>query len=224
MLTEQEVYDMLGVLFACTFMNNSPDHGWVLRHAGKKVSEIMHNLIANAIKESSPSYANPLTRIINNISAYVWPADKPYHAFLGKLAESGRPIEELVSQVIGLMVGSSMNYAHQVAHIVDFYLDDERAYERAEIIQLAKRDDAEAKRLIAGYVREGQRLNPQFTGLFRRAAVADVIPQGNGKPDIHVQPGDLVFSSFKNAHLEVSLSCEYLMNNEAHYVLISLGC
>jgi hypothetical protein len=46
-------------------------------------------------------------------------------------------------------------------HVIDFYLDDERAKERAQIIQLCQRKDAASEELLQGYVREGMRLNPQ---------------------------------------------------------------
>lgn len=39
-------------------------------------------------------------------------------------------------------------------HTVDFYLDDARAQERAEIIRLVKKDDAQSTELLQGYVRE----------------------------------------------------------------------
>ena len=97
---------------------------------------------------------------MNYVSSYVWPteAKKPYHEFLGRLKASGRDTRAIVAQVIGLAVGSSMTYAQAVAQIVDFYMDDARAAERAEIIKLAEADsaDPEQKKLLLGYVREAQ--------------------------------------------------------------------
>ena len=46
-------------------------------------------------------------------------------------------------------------------------------------------------------------LRPGSAALLRVAAVADTIPLGSGKPPVSVQPGDIVFNSFKNAHLNV---------------------
>lgn len=40
--------------------------------------------------------------------------------------------------------------------MVDFYLDDARAEERAAIVDLVHRDDKEAIDLLQGYIREGQ--------------------------------------------------------------------
>lgn len=39
------------------------------------------------------------------------PSDKPYVAFLKQLADSGKGIDAIVANVIGLAIGSSVNYA-----------------------------------------------------------------------------------------------------------------
>lgn len=45
-------------------------------------------------------------------------------------------------------------------------------------------------------------LRPQFTGIWRDAAVDAEIPQASGAP-IKVKAGDRIRASFKNAHLNV---------------------
>jgi hypothetical protein len=42
-------------------------------------------------------------------------------------------------------------------HVIDFYLDDARAKERAQMIQLIKKTDHASVELLHGYVREGMR-------------------------------------------------------------------
>ena len=63
--------------------------------------------------------------------------------------------------------------------------------------------DKEAEEEMRGFVREAMRLNPQFGGLFRAVAMDDVVPQGEGFQPMQVKKGDLLFASFKNAHLNV---------------------
>jgi linoleate 10R-lipoxygenase len=50
-------------------------------------------------------------------------------------------------------------------------------------------------------------LDPQFTGLWREATVETTIVQGKygntDLPNIKVKPGDRIYASFKNAHLNV---------------------
>ncbi|CAL1708758.1 unnamed protein product [Somion occarium] len=203
LFTEQELYDMLTILFQCVFINVQPEHGWALRHGAKQVGDIVLQMIEKSLNEASPKTAsNPLTNIFNAVSSLIWrPEDKQCYSFLRKLADTGRPTKELVAQVIGLAVGSSVNYSHATAQVIDFYLDDERTKERNEIIQLVNKRDAQSAELLRGYVREAQRLNPQFAGLLRVAVAPDSIPLGSGKPPVQVQPGDIIFNSFRNAHL-----------------------
>ena len=129
-----------------------------------------------------------------------------YTEFLERLSASGRPTDQLIACVIGLAVGSSVNYAQAVAQVVDFYFSDERSQERAKIIELSKRPDGDkqADELLRGYVREAMRLNPQFGGLFRAVVQDATVPQGDGFQPMQVKQGDLLFASFKNAHLNVS--------------------
>lgn len=149
---------------------------------------------------------NPLVGFFTTIKETVWPTPpKECSEFLQRLAASGRPTRDLVACVIGLAVGSSVNYAQAVAQVVDFYLGADRAQERAALIDVCKRDDAKSKELLKGYVREAMRLNPQFGGLFRVAVQDDVVPQGTGFQPLQVKKGDLLFAGFKNAHLNVSL-------------------
>ena len=49
--------------------------------------------------------------------------------------------------------------------MVDFYLDDARAAERAKIIELSNKDDAASLELIRGYVREAQSMQIHFYAL-----------------------------------------------------------
>lgn len=110
--------------------------------------------------------------MVSRVTSYLWPAtEKPYYPFLSKLSDTGRPVNELVANVISLAVGSSVNYAQggswiywvwffilirplAAVNVIDFYLDDERAPERAKIINLVKAGDNKSTELLRGYVRE----------------------------------------------------------------------
>ncbi|GJJ14559.1 hypothetical protein Clacol_008824 [Clathrus columnatus] len=202
-LTEQEVYDALALLFTCVFINVLPEHSWSLRYNAKQIGDVINAFIQNSITEVAPLASGSLLGTLEGISSGVIHAlnSKPYAAYLSKLAATKRPMDVLVAQVIGLAVGSSVNYAQAVTQVIDFYLDDARASERAEIIRLAQKDDPASFTLLQGYVREAQRLNPQFAGLLRVAVVGDTVPLGSGKSPINVTPGDIIFTSFRNAHL-----------------------
>ncbi|EJC98652.1 heme peroxidase [Fomitiporia mediterranea MF3/22] len=202
LFTEQEVYDMFTILFMCVFENIAPEHGWALRSGAQQVGKIVNGLIEKSLADAAPHTASSLLgRLGETVVHTVVPDHKECHDFLARLASSGRPTNQLVGCVIGLAVGSSVNYAQATAQVIDFYLSDERAKERAQIIELCKRNDGEAEELLKGYVREAMRLNPQFGGLFRAVMQDDTVPQGDGFQPMQVKAGDLLFASFKNAHL-----------------------
>jgi linoleate 10R-lipoxygenase len=76
---------------------------------------------------------------------------------LSKLTETGRPIAELVGNILDVAVGSSVNLAQASVHVVDFYLDDAQEKERKHIIQLCNSNDAQSAELLRGYVCEAMR-------------------------------------------------------------------
>ncbi|KAI5117535.1 hypothetical protein M0805_004768 [Coniferiporia weirii] len=205
LFTEQEVYTMFTVLFMCVFENVTPENGWTLRAGAKQVGDIINKLIEQSLKEAAPHTAsNIISGLLTAQKELLLPsAPKECDPFLKNLAASKRPTNQLVACVIGLAVGSSVNYSQAVAQVVDFYLSPARASECAALIAVCKRPegDAEADALLRGYVREGMRLNPQFGGLFRAAVQDAVVPQGDGLEPLTVKAGDLLFASFKNANL-----------------------
>lgn len=157
-------------------------------------------------KHFSNGLQNPLVSLFATVkSAILRSPPKECYPFLSKLAASGRPMRELVANVIGLAVGSSVNYSQALAQVIAFYLDDSRAKERAALIEVCKRDDPKSAELLRGYVREAMRLDPQFAGLFRTVQANDTIPQGPGLAPMNVTKGDLLFASFRNAQLNVCI-------------------
>ncbi|KAJ7923789.1 heme peroxidase [Mycena leptocephala] len=208
--TEQEVYDMFATLILVissrilTFLSiGDNEHLFSIRWAAFQSGGVIQALIAKSILEIAPQSApDVITGFIANVSKFLRPqSQKPCYPFLSKLSETGRPLNELVATVIGLAVGSSVNYAQAAVHVVDFYLDDTHEKERLQILQLVQSDDSKSTDMLRGYVREAMRLNPQFTGLWRDVAVDATIPQGKDLPPMNVKAGDRIWASFKNAHI-----------------------
>ncbi|KAL4246542.1 hypothetical protein ABKN59_008749 [Abortiporus biennis] len=200
--TEQEIYDMFTLLFATVFMNLTPENGWILDVAGKQVSDVVNGLIAQSIGQVAPATSQNLISGLANLNQKILSTgtSKPSDPFLQRLAQTNRPMVELCAQVIGLAVGSSVNFAQSAVQVIDFYLDDARAAERAEIIRLCGLNDDASHELLMGYAREGQRFNPQFAAEPRGAAVADTIQLGSGKEPVSVVPGDIILNDFRDAH------------------------
>ncbi|THV00228.1 heme peroxidase [Dendrothele bispora CBS 962.96] len=202
LFTEQETYDMFSTLFTLTFLSfGDNEHGFALHknafQAGGAIQALLYKSVAEVAPPSSKLPFDPLGKAITTVVA----GDKPSYPFLSRLAEKGRTWDQMVASAMSIAIGSSVNYAQAAVHVIDFYLDDDRAAERAKIIDLVSKTDQASFDLLRGYVREGMRMNLQFTGLYRQAVVDTKIPQGHGLPDIDIKTGDLVFGSVKNAHL-----------------------
>ncbi|KAF4571708.1 hypothetical protein EYR40_008225 [Pleurotus pulmonarius] len=207
--TEREMYEMLatlvGVFFLpITFLSfDEPESKFALNDAAFRAGVILNLLNTKAIMEVAPSTApNAVGRIIAGARSLIWPeTEKPWYPFLSTIASTGRPLDELIGNIVGLGIASSVTIAQGAVHTVDFYLDDARAKERAEIIRLVKKDDAQSTELLQGYVREALRLNPPVPGIWRDVAVDATIPQGGNLPPIKVKAGDRIWGSFRTAHL-----------------------
>ncbi|EGN99534.1 hypothetical protein SERLA73DRAFT_106133 [Serpula lacrymans var. lacrymans S7.3] len=228
--TVQEVFDLLATLFTYSFVAlDDQEHLWSLRlrtiDAGTTIQEIVLKSLLDVAPGTAPGKANGIllmsvlqlfvVGVLGRIKNLVWaPTDKPYYDFLSRLGQSGRPLNELVAMVVGLAVGSSVNLAHgnsilqhlstsyvaAAINVVDFYLDEERAKERAQIIALVQKTDATSDNLLQGYVREAMRFNPQFTGLYRIAAADAEVPIDD-KHTLNIKSGDRIFASFRNAYI-----------------------
>ncbi|KAJ8518487.1 hypothetical protein ONZ45_g4459 [Pleurotus djamor] len=202
--TEQELYAMFAMLFQVTFLAfDEPETKFALNDAASTAGALIGLMAAKSLVHVSPSVVpSTVGSLIAKASSYIWPANtKPSYPFLSALTSTGRPLDALVGNIIGLAVGSSVNFAQGAVNVVDFYLDDTRAKERNEIIALIKKNDAQSSELLQGYVREAMRLHPQTPGLWRDVAVDATIPQAGSLPPLIVKAGDRIWASFRTAHV-----------------------
>jgi len=202
--TENELFDMLVTLFNTTFMTfDDPEHSFAIHEAAMHAGLIVGGLTAKSLittaPSTCPSYLGAFAARVSNI--WSSPQDKEAYPFLSKLAATGKPIDQLLGNILGVAVGACVNFAHAAVHVIDFYMDESRNKERAELSKLARSKDATSDNLLRGYVREAMRLNPQFPGLWRQATVDTTIDQGPGLPPVQVKAGQRVYGSFKNANL-----------------------
>ncbi|KAG6861378.1 hypothetical protein C0995_000784 [Termitomyces sp. Mi166 len=162
---------------------------------------------------------NFLGAVIARVSSFLWPpTKKPCYPFLSALTATSRPIDDLIGNIIGVAVNVTVNFAHAVANVIDFYLDDSHAEEKKTIVKLIANKDPQSGALLFGYVREAMRkilldlytcisltsspgLQPQYSGVWRGVVKDAVIDQGPGYPSVEVKAGDRIWASLRNAHL-----------------------
>jgi hypothetical protein len=116
--------------------------------------------------------------------------------------------------------GLALRYRVACSLAINFYLDDLRSTERADIAKLARRDDPNDNALIMGYIREAQSvwacfscasniqivrvgLAPQFPGVFRDVAADAIVARGNRLFEAYMEKGDRAYADFRTAHLNV---------------------
>jgi linoleate 10R-lipoxygenase len=86
-----------------------------------------------------------------------WAGHKASDKFLRQLLQARRThtIEQIAATLVAEVIPSTAAYSKAVAHIVNFYLDDCRSEELAEIKQLSSdRSTPESEAQILKYVRE----------------------------------------------------------------------
>ncbi|KAG8925416.1 hypothetical protein FRC02_009696 [Tulasnella sp. 418] len=208
--TEQEIYQYLAVVFTYIFLNVEPASGWILRESAEKVAETFQRQIRGHLdsfttKKKSGLLSRGLTfnKKLKDLAVHKFTdQSEDSHAFLKRLAESGKSSEELSYLVFGTIVASGANFAHAAGLVVNFYLDDARAAEREDIINLVKLTTPESDARLAGYVREAMRLDPQAPGIFRDVTADTEIIEKDGLPGKKVVSGQRLFVSLAHANMD----------------------
>ncbi|KAI0347729.1 heme peroxidase [Trametopsis cervina] len=200
LFTPQETYDMLQKLFTAVYLTDDPEGVWERTQEAKEIVQIWQYIIEQNVKEL-PRFGS-MKRFSRMMSDTIWPAGKKrFTQVLHALSRSGST-KDTVPTLLRLAIDVAMPLTKVLSQIVDFYLDDARAKERAEIVKLANSTEKpeEAKKLLLGYALEAQRLNPATPYMLRQATAADTIPIGKDQPDVSVAMGDIVFVSLANAN------------------------
>ncbi|KAG9026836.1 hypothetical protein FRB95_008385 [Tulasnella sp. JGI-2019a] len=196
--TEQDVYMFMEVVFTFIFLNVQPETGWFLRTNAQKVATVLQTYIQGHIDAERAS-ASVLARFKGAVLNWLSGEQTEEDTFIKRLAASGRPSDILSYNVFGVIIASCANFSQAATQIVNFYLDDARSKERAEIIRLVHQDTPEGNARLLGYILEAMRLDPQAPGIFRRAAVDTEIQESGEKEPTKVLKGDTIFVSIRNA-------------------------
>ncbi|KAH9854311.1 heme peroxidase [Lenzites betulinus] len=161
-LTPQEVNDMVQLIFTAVYLNATSENNWSISRRASYFTQILTQFVQKTLSDAAPHLS------IRSLSSFLAEAHKPTVDFLQKISQSKN--KDFVADVIGFAVTVSVSLAKIVAQVVDFYLTDEHAGERAEIFKLAAASDNDSLNLLRGYVREAQRLSPQFAAVLKQQA------------------------------------------------------
>ena len=172
--------------YSVTFLTfNNAETSFALHDASHQAGAVIGALALKAILEVSPEaspvchflissspvlidphrygFQNIIGRVTASIASFIWPpTDKPWYPLLSRLAATGKPIDQLIGNLMGLAVGASVNHGHATVNVVDFYLDAARTKERDHIVELVKYNDTDSNALLLGYVSEAMRTLKKF--------------------------------------------------------------
>lgn len=162
---EHHAYKMFAGIGEYIHLNLSSENDWRLRETSQQdCDEIVQRIKAHLdrLDQTLPSFGD----------YHIGTGANHGHAFLKKaLSTLGAKYShrEIAAHVFAATVPTAAIYSSTVAHVVDFFLEDGRAKEREEVVQLLDSKDAEAAGKLQGYIREAIRLSPPVPGVYRTA-------------------------------------------------------
>ncbi|TNY23059.1 linoleate diol synthase [Rhodotorula diobovata] len=205
--TPAELYMILSAFFISVFMNFDASAGFKLGEAAKEAAPALLSLIRMRLKQVKgvPSLIDDFARSVQDrllgkdVQAIV--LGKEAHAYYERLlSNKDVPTEKLASSVQSTMTASVSNQGQATAHVINFFLSEENAAHKAELVRLCLLDTVEANTQILAYVTEALRLDPQVP-LIPRVAKRDVTIR-DGERVVEVKKGDSVYPSMLKAGMD----------------------
>ncbi|KAJ7182581.1 heme peroxidase [Mycena crocata] len=180
---EQRQYALFSDVCRYLFLNSEPSNDWRLRES----SEATFRHFEEVIKE----HLGSRLRILD--------ADRASLAeslpFLTGLYSEESNLTELAAALFTEVVPTAAHWSQALAHVVNFYLDDNRAQARQQIVKLAELKTKQGNEQVAALVREALALDPPVWGFYRTTQKADTVIDS-----VKIPVGTRVFASIKDAN------------------------
>ncbi|TFK37038.1 heme peroxidase [Crucibulum laeve] len=180
------------------YLNLDPVHDWRLRESAQKTASGVIDIIT-AHLDHDDSILKWFTADNHNHGMI---ESRNCHIFLEKVEKSlgkSQVNADVAAKVFTATVPSAALYSQAVAHIVDFYLSEDKQSVREEIVKLSASKDKDASSKIMTYAREALRLKPVVPGVYRTAG-QDVI-----LGPLHITSGEHVYASLVEANLDTNV-------------------
>lgn len=201
LLTAQQFYTILALLFAYVFLDFDTATSFQLRQAAKqgcdalaKVVEHTCNLVHNGLWEQLESWIG--------LGAHNTDMAKDFGTLMIQrfFAQVGGDANNVTWAMIPTMAAAVPNQAQGLSQIMDLLFQDKYKEDWANIQKLSQADDGDSFQKLRKYGLECYRLATPAFGLLR-AAAADVTIH-DGKNTLNVKNGDTVFLNFVEACMD----------------------
>lgn len=203
-VTVNQLFEILGALFAYVFLDGDPASSMYLRDAAKDATEKLGKLVSlvcHAVKVGNVLMPLDLGDLFGKRRQ-----NKSTQELLGdygvkmirRLLKGGKTVDEVVWTIIPTAAAGVATQTQGWAQLLDLYLSEPYSRHWKHIMELSLSDDAKAFDLLIRYGLEGLRLAPSAFGLFRNAASDATILDGKNGP-INVQEGQRIYTNFVQA-------------------------
>ncbi|KAJ4351877.1 uncharacterized protein N0V89_007221 [Didymosphaeria variabile] len=195
------IYDTFTIyltLFIYQSFNIIPAEEWKLREAAVKAAEPLRKIFETHLKTQSGAVEHFVDWLANGSALDVGPdADRLYHG----LRDTKLPIEELVTDCIGISTPIVGNLTQQASLLIDLYLRPEYEEYKKRITQLAYMNDAASEKELQGFVFEGMRHANSVPGL-PRVTTRDVTIVDGARGPISIPAGRTVLIATSMAAMD----------------------
>ncbi|KAI0265719.1 heme peroxidase [Gloeopeniophorella convolvens] len=212
---EQELYGWFADTANYLYHNKEPTHDWHLRESSKFAADkALQYLRAHLIKITRGSVRLNVEGFTDSVLHWVSGRNDHSHDFLKPLvdatgAQAGpSALDGLAASLYAAVVPTAALFSQALTHVVNFYLDADRAAQRAEIARLAELRTPQADAQILPYVFEALRLDPPLSSVLL-SAQADTSVAGDA-----VKKGQQVLASIIDANRDASA---FQNPNEANF-------
>ncbi|KAJ7621147.1 heme peroxidase [Roridomyces roridus] len=180
---EQRQYERFSDVGRYLFLNSDPSNDWRLRESSIQTFKDFVNVIKGHLGSS------------------FWDANRASLAqslpVLTKLAAKYSDPTELTAALFVETVPTAAHWSQAIAHVVNFYLDKNRADARQKIVELAKQP-AGTKQIV-NHIRAALAVDPSVWGVYRTAHKTGTVIDS-----VRIPEGARVFVSIKEANVDSS--------------------
>ncbi|KAH0556381.1 hypothetical protein GP486_005695 [Trichoglossum hirsutum] len=199
-LTEQELYTILALLFAYVFLDLDTANSFGLRAAAEKGTKALGMIMKGVCEAVEAEKFVMLKEMLGISSTDPGLSDYGIH-LIQRLFEGGKSVDEVVWTIIPTAAAAVATQAQGFAQMMELYLSDKYKSHWPEIQNLAESDSPEAFEKLKKYALEGYRLATPAFGLLRLVDV-DAATIQDGPRTVSVKKGDQIFVNFVSAGVD----------------------
>jgi len=197
---EQRQYGLFSDVCRYVFLNSEPSNDWRLRESSQKTFQDFEKVVKQHL--GSRIYDADHASLANSGS------------FLHDLYAKKPDLTELIVALFTEVVPTAAHWSQAIAHVVNYYLDDNRTQARQEIVDLAESAAQQDKNKVAAHVRAALAVNPPVWGVYRTAQTTDLVVES-----VRVPVGARVFVSIKEANTSISAAHKPILGIGEHGLL-----